>query len=64
LQACRQKKAYAAKADRVHKQQGQYSAALEKYEEALGLMQQYSSPQNVAIVEQDIARVKGKMSSA
>ncbi len=45
----------------IHEQQGQYAAALEKYEEALRLARQYSSSQDVAIVEQHIARVKGKM---
>ena len=44
-------------------QQGHFSEALEKYQEALRLMKQYGSPQEVAHIENDIARVKGKMKS-
>jgi len=47
----------------VHEMQGEYPAALAKYQEALALMQQYSSPQNVAITENDIARVRAKMAA-
>jgi tetratricopeptide (TPR) repeat protein len=45
----------------VHERQEQYAAALEKYEQALELARQYSSPQDVAIVENHIARVRGKL---
>jgi tetratricopeptide (TPR) repeat protein len=45
----------------VHERQGQYPAALEKYEEALALLRQYGSPQQIAIEEGHIARVRGKM---
>ena len=45
----------------VHERQGQYAAALAKYQEALALLQQYSSPQEVAIAQNDIARVQAKL---
>ena len=45
----------------VHERQGEYAAALGKYQEALALKQQYMAPQNVAITEANIARVRGKM---
>lgn len=45
----------------VHERQGQYAAALAKYQEALALAQQYWSPQNIAIVQNDIARVQAKL---
>jgi tetratricopeptide (TPR) repeat protein len=45
----------------VHERQGQYPAALEKYQQALGLLRQYGSPQQQAIVENDIARVQAKL---
>ena len=48
----------------IHEHQGQYAAALEKYEQALALMWKYSSPQNVAIVQQHIARVRARMGGA
>ncbi len=35
----------------VHERQGQYAAALDKYREALALLQQYSSPHNIAIAK-------------
>jgi tetratricopeptide (TPR) repeat protein len=45
----------------VHERQGQYAAALEKYQQALALAREYLSPQEQAIVENDIARVQAKM---
>ena len=45
----------------VHEIQRQYAAALEKYRQALVLMQQYGSPRNVSIVENHITRVQTKM---
>ena len=45
----------------VHERQGQFAAALEKYQQALELARKYMSPQEQAIVERDIARVRGKM---
>jgi tetratricopeptide (TPR) repeat protein len=45
----------------VHEDQGQYAAALEKYQQALELARKFSSPQEQAIVERHIARVRGKM---
>ena len=45
----------------VHERQGQYAAALEKFRQALRLTQQYGSRQDVAIMEQDIARVQAKL---
>ena len=45
----------------VHERQGQYAAALAKYREALALLQQYSSPQDIAILQNDIARVQAKL---
>ena len=42
-------------------QQGHFAEALEKYQEALRLARQYSSPQHIATVENHIARVQGKM---
>lgn len=44
----------------VHEMQGQYRAALEKYREALGLLERYGSPQQVAVLQQDIARAEQK----
>jgi tetratricopeptide (TPR) repeat protein len=44
----------------VHERQGQYVAALEKYEQAKRLYRQYAPP-NISIIEQKIARVRGKM---
>jgi ATP/maltotriose-dependent transcriptional regulator MalT len=45
----------------VHERQGQYAAALEKYQQALELLRQYGSPQQQAVVENDIARVQAKL---
>jgi tetratricopeptide (TPR) repeat protein len=45
----------------VHERQGQYPAALEKYEQVLELKRKYMGPQNVAITEKNIARVREKM---
>jgi tetratricopeptide (TPR) repeat protein len=45
----------------VHEQQGQYTAALDKYEQALALDLKYSSPRDVEIDKQDIARVQAKL---
>jgi tetratricopeptide (TPR) repeat protein len=44
----------------VHERQGQYPAALEKYEEALALFRQYT-PHDTGITERNIAGVRGKM---
>ena len=46
---------------RVHERQGQYAAALEKYQQALELARKYMSPQEQAVLERDIARVRGKL---
>lgn len=48
----------------VHERQGQYAAALEKFEQALALKRKYMTPQNQAITEANIARVRGKMGGA
>jgi tetratricopeptide (TPR) repeat protein len=45
----------------VHERQGQYAAALEKYQQALQLFRQYGSPQDVAIAENRIAGVQAKL---
>jgi tetratricopeptide (TPR) repeat protein len=42
-------------------QQGHFSEALEKYQEALRLFKQYSNESNWSRTERNIARVKGKM---
>ena len=44
----------------IHERQEQYSAALEKYEQALALYRQYYPPY-VPIAERAIARVRSKM---
>ena len=45
-------------------QQGHFSEALEKYQEALRLKKQYAvPPESIARTENNIARVKGKMKS-
>jgi tetratricopeptide (TPR) repeat protein len=44
----------------VHERQGQYAAALEKYRQALALLERYGSPQQVAVLQQDIARAEQK----
>ena len=44
----------------VHERQGQYAAALAKYREALVLFQKYT-PHDVAITENNVARVQAKM---
>ncbi len=43
----------------VHERQGQYAAALEKYQQAERLYRQYYPP-SIPIIEQHIARVRGK----
>ncbi len=43
----------------IHEQQGEYTAALEKYEQAR-LISQQAMPTNLPIIEQHIARVRGK----
>jgi tetratricopeptide (TPR) repeat protein len=45
----------------VHERQDQYAPALEKYQQALELARKYMSPQDAVIIEDDIARVRGKM---
>jgi tetratricopeptide (TPR) repeat protein len=45
----------------MHELQGQYAAALEKYQQALELARQFSSPKDVAIVEGHVARVQAKL---
>lgn len=47
----------------IHERQGQYAAALAKYQEALALFQQYA-PHDLAITQNNIARVQAKMGSA
>jgi tetratricopeptide (TPR) repeat protein len=42
----------------VHEMQGQVRAALEKYRQALALLQRYGSSQHSSIVQQDIARIE------
>jgi len=44
----------------VHERQGEYAAALEKYEQAR-LIYQQAMPTNLPIIEKHIARVRGKM---
>ena len=44
----------------VHEKQGEYPAALEKYEQALHICRQ-ALPTYVPEAERDIARVRGKM---
>ncbi len=44
----------------VHEQQGEYRAALEKYEQALSIFQQVGMALEVQMAQQDIARVRGK----
>ena len=46
---------------RIHERQNQFPAALEKYREALGLLRQYGSPQDVENICNDIARVEAKL---
>ena len=48
---------------RVHELQGEHDAALEKYQQALALLQRYGVPQQVAVVERDIARAREKLES-
>lgn len=48
----------------IHEDQGEYPAALAKYQEALALKQKYMAPQNVALTENNIARVRAKMAAA
>ncbi len=45
----------------VHEQQGEYAAALEKYQQALGIFQQVGMAPYVAEAQQSIAQVRGKM---
>ena len=45
----------------IHEQQRQYMAALTKYQEALTLYQQYSSPQEVARCQRNITLVEAKL---
>jgi tetratricopeptide (TPR) repeat protein len=45
----------------VHEQQGQHTAALDKYEQALALDLKYGSPRDVEVDRQDIARVQAKL---
>jgi hypothetical protein len=44
----------------IHEMQGEYAAALEKYEEAKKIFQRMY-PDGLPMIEQDIARVRGKM---
>jgi tetratricopeptide (TPR) repeat protein len=48
----------------VHERQGEYEAALEKYQQALRVLQQYGSPQDQAIAERSIAQVEAKLRGA
>jgi tetratricopeptide (TPR) repeat protein len=45
----------------IHEKQGEYAAALEKYQQALAIDEQFGSPRDVEIDHKDIARVRGKM---
>jgi tetratricopeptide (TPR) repeat protein len=45
----------------VHEQQGEYAAALEKYQQALSIFQQVGMAREVQIAQQDIARVRAKL---
>ena len=46
----------------IHERQGQYAAALEKYQQAMKIFQQYGPPpEGFAIIERDIARVRAKL---
>jgi tetratricopeptide (TPR) repeat protein len=45
----------------VYERQGQLPAALEKYRQALELARKYMSPQEQAVLEQHIARVRGML---
>ncbi len=45
----------------VHERQGEYAAALEKYQQALGIFQQVGMAREVQLAQRDIARVRGKM---
>ena len=45
----------------IHEQQGEYAAALEKYQQAFAIDEQFGSPSDLEIDRRDIARVKGKM---
>jgi tetratricopeptide (TPR) repeat protein len=47
----------------VHERQGEYPAALAKYQEALALYQQYAPPE-VARCERNIALLRNKISAA
>lgn len=47
----------------IHERQGQYTAALEKYEQALALFQQHAPPQ-VERCRLNIALVRAKMGGA
>ena len=44
----------------VHERQGEYAAAMEKYEQAR-LIYQQAIPTSLPIIEKHIARVQGKM---
>jgi tetratricopeptide (TPR) repeat protein len=45
----------------IHEQQNEYAAALEKYQQALVIDEQYGSPRDIEIGRRDIARVREKM---
>lgn len=44
----------------IHEDQGEYAAALEKYQQAKQIYQQ-AYPAGLPIIEQHIARVRGKL---
>jgi tetratricopeptide (TPR) repeat protein len=48
----------------VHEHQGEYEPALEKYQQALEVLQQYGAPQQQAIVKHHIARVQAGLRGA
>jgi tetratricopeptide (TPR) repeat protein len=45
----------------VHEMQGEYAAALEKYQQALSIFQQVGMAREASIAQEDIARARGKM---
>jgi tetratricopeptide (TPR) repeat protein len=45
----------------VHERQGQYTAALEKYQQSFELLRQYSSPQEAARLENHIVQMQAKL---
>jgi tetratricopeptide (TPR) repeat protein len=45
----------------VYEEQDEYEAALEKYQQAFEMAQQYGSPQEQAAVERRIAQVQAKL---